>query len=269
MGRREVKNTGPNITFLDIETAPLVVYTWGIWEQNVGINQIIKPWSLMSVAWMVEGGSMRYQDNRHADDPRDDRELLITLWDVLDAADVVVTQNGIHFDIRRINARFIELGMSPPSSFRQVDTKVEAKKVAAFVSNKLEWLAKAIAGSEKQKHKNFPGFELWSEALNGNVKAWKEMEKYNRQDVVALRAVYLKLRPWMKNHPNHGQYREDEDGLQTCPKCGTVDRMQARGYSYTAAGKYQRYVCTACGGWSRAGKNLLTKPKRATLLKGD
>lgn len=265
----KVKNKNierPVITYLDIETSPLMVYTWGLWDQNVGLNQIIKPWGLMSVAWMFEGGSMRYADNRDAKDPRDDRELLVLLWDVLDGTDILVTQNGIHFDARRINARFIELGMKPPSSYRHVDTKVEAKKVAAFVSNKLEWLAKAVAGTTKEKHKNFPGFELWTEALGGNLKAWKEMEKYNKQDVRALRAVYLKLRPWMKGHPNRGQYSSEE--LPICTKCGS-DQMHARGYAFTAAGKYQRYNCRDCGGWSRGAKNLLTPAKRKVLLRGD
>ena len=208
---------------------------------------------------------MRYLDNRNAKNPRDDRELLIALWDVLDATDVLVTQNGIHFDLRRINARFIELGMKPPSPVRHVDTKVEAKKVAAFVSNKLEWLAKAIAGTSKQKHKNFPGFELWAEALKGNQKAWAEMEKYNKQDVRALRAVYLKLRPWMKSHPNHAQYTEED--LPTCPKCGS-DQLSSRGYAYTAVGKYHRYVCGSCGGWSRGGTNQMAKPARKALQRG-
>ena len=32
---------------LDIETTPMQVYTWGLWDQNIGINQIIKPTEMM------------------------------------------------------------------------------------------------------------------------------------------------------------------------------------------------------------------------------
>jgi hypothetical protein len=31
---------GPKIATLDIETCPLESYTWGLWKQNVGLNQI-------------------------------------------------------------------------------------------------------------------------------------------------------------------------------------------------------------------------------------
>ena len=30
------------ILSLDIETAPAKVYCWGLWDQNIGINQIVE-----------------------------------------------------------------------------------------------------------------------------------------------------------------------------------------------------------------------------------
>jgi hypothetical protein len=261
------KVNGPRIVYLDIETAPIVSYTWGIWDQNVGLNQIIEPWTILSCAWMFEGGKMEYADTRAAKGgPRDDLGLIIQIHNMLSEADICVTQNGIHFDIRRLQARFAELGLPPIPGLRHVDTKVEAKKVFAFVSNKLEWLAEAVGGTKKEKHKKFPGFDLWAEVLKGNVEAWNEMEKYNKQDVKALRKVYLAIRPWMKNHPNAGQYRTDD--LRVCPKCGSK-HLNARGYSFTTAGKYQRFQCQGCYGWSRGSENLLSPAKRKTLLKGD
>ena len=38
-----MKKTRPRILMIDIETAPIQAYVWGIWDQNVGINQIIEP----------------------------------------------------------------------------------------------------------------------------------------------------------------------------------------------------------------------------------
>jgi len=35
------------ILMLDIETTPMQVYTWGLWDQNIGINQIIKPTEML------------------------------------------------------------------------------------------------------------------------------------------------------------------------------------------------------------------------------
>lgn len=255
------------VVYLDIETAPLEVYSWGLWDVNVAINQIKTEPTLMSAAWMFEGDrSVSYVDNRDAANTRDDRSVITALHAVLDEADVVVTQNGVKFDVRRINARFVMLGFPPPSSFRHVDTKIVAKQVFAFTSNRLEWMAEHVAGSVKLKHKDFPGFELWLEALKGNIKAWNAMRKYNMQDVRATRALYLKMRPWMKNHPNMGQFVDEE--LQVCPKCAS-DQLQARGFAYTSAGKYQRYQCQACAGWSRATGNLLSKKHRKNLVRGD
>lgn len=257
------------IVYLDIETAPLEVYAWGLWDVNVAVNQIKTESSILSMAWLWEGEKyVYYSDTRDAKDgPRNDRVLVAKLWHVLDEADIVVTQNGKKFDVKRLNARFIAYGLTPPSSFRHIDTKEVAKQVFAFTSNRLEWLAKHIAGSHKMKHGKFPGFELWKEIVEkNNPAAWAEMEKYNRQDVKALRALYLKLRPWIKNHPNMGQYSKGD--LTICPKCGS-SHLQARGFTYTITGKYQRLQCQACGGWARCNTNLLTSTKRKALIKGD
>jgi hypothetical protein len=31
--------TGPKVLIYDIETAPIVAHVWGLWENNVGLNQ--------------------------------------------------------------------------------------------------------------------------------------------------------------------------------------------------------------------------------------
>lgn len=37
-----MKKNGPKILLLDIETSPLLSYTWGIWQQDVPLNMIEK-----------------------------------------------------------------------------------------------------------------------------------------------------------------------------------------------------------------------------------
>ncbi len=256
----------PVVAFLDIETAPLEVACWGLWEQNIGLEMVGEEWSILSVAWQYEGGKMNYADTRDQKNVRDDRVLLTIVWDLLNEVDILVAQNGNSFDIKKLNARFIMNGFPPPSPYRSIDTKLVAKSVAAFTSNKLEWMAEHVAGTTKLKHHDFPGFTLWKEVLKGNPKAWATMEKYNRQDVKALRELYLKLRPWVKNHPNVTGF--DTSELTACPRCGST-KLKPRGYSYTNLGKYQRYVCGGCGGWSKAGTNLLPKTKRQAMLRSE
>lgn len=257
------------IVTLDIETAPITAYVWGLFKQFVGLEQIIHDWSILSVTWKWLGDTkIHYVDTYEggkAKDIRDDSKLLLKLWEVLDEADIVVTQNGIQFDIKKINARFIEAGMSPPSPFRQVDTKVEAVKVARFTSNKLAWLAKVVNGSAKDKHAEFPGFELWAECLKRNPKAWAAMKKYNPIDVIETEALYLRLRPWIVGHPNVGNFLSLDE--PTCPKCGS-ENVQQRGWARTQTGLYKRMKCmdSCCGGWSRTRYTENTIAERKALL---
>ena len=87
--------------------------------------------------------------------------------------------------------------MQPPSNFKQIDTLKLARKHFALTSNKLAYMTdKLCTKYKKLTHHKFEGFELWKECLDGNLKAWKEMEKYNKHDVLALEELYTKLIPW-------------------------------------------------------------------------
>ena len=245
---------------LDIETAPLEVYSWGLWKQNIGLDQIQNEWSLLSYAVKrLDKKEIRYSDNREAEDPRDDYALLADLWSILNEADIVIAQNGKQFDLKRINARFAMLNFSPPSPVRVIDTVLEARKKFGFTSNKLEWLSTHLTCEKKSKHKRFPGFSLWAECLKGNKAAWDEMKRYNIADVKATEELYLKLRPWIDRHPNVAL------GVEACPRCGSED-LQFRGTVATQSGVYQRIRCSECRGWSRQKQNQLSKTERKVTL---
>lgn len=249
------------ILILDIETAPNLAYVWKIWKENVGLNQLREIGGILSFAakWLGEDLTW-YADVRMKGGERAVLDLLLLL---LNRADIVVAHNAKKFDIPTINARAIQYGMLPPSPYKVVDTYQVVKKEFRFISNKLEYVAKALKCKEKLAHKEFPGFELWSECLAGNKKAWEELQKYNVQDVVTLEEVYLKLRPWIKNHPNVGVHLEKDNAC--CPKCGS-DHVHFRGYATTSVGKYRRFVCLDCGGWARTRYNEYPKEPRKNLL---
>lgn len=260
-----MKKRGPNVLFLDIETAPILGYVWSLWEQNVAINQIKHDWFILSWAAKWQGSkAMLYSDQRNSKDIEDDRKLIKPLWKLLDQADIIVTQNGKKFDAKKINARFIMNGMKPPSNYRHIDTLVLAKKYFAFTSNKLEYMTEKLCVKYKKlKHAKFQGFELWKECLAGNAAAWREMEKYNKNDVLALEELYDKLAPW-DTSVSFNVYHGHEHF--TC-QCGHPAFIRY-GYRYTNAGKYQRYKCKRCGAMYHRKENKLTKPKRESLLKG-
>lgn len=251
---------------LDIETSPIEAYVWALWDQNVGLDFIKTEWTILSYAakWVGKGPVIYQDTSGHGPDRvRDDKKLVGEIHTLLDEADIVVAQNGQRFDIKKINARLIQHGLGPYSPIRIIDTMLVAKKHFGFTSNKLEWMSKYLTDSPKEKHKKFPGFELWLECLKDNPAAWAEMKKYNKRDVVATEKLYLRQRPWIANHPNAGVYTTSE--LPTCPKCGN-STMIRRGTAATQQGRYQRYQCTNCGGWSRGKQMLMPLPKRKSLL---
>ena len=90
------------------------------------------------------------------------------------------------------------------------------------------------------------------------------MEKYNQGDVFLLEEVYIKLRPWVKSHPNIGVYMEAEE--KVCAICGS-DKLVHDGYHVTNTGKYPAYRCAECGSThTRDRKSVfsLTKKKLVT-----
>jgi hypothetical protein len=257
----------PKVLVYDIETAPIQAYVWGTWQQDVALNQIKSDWHVLSWAakWLGSPASqVMYMDQRREKNVEDDRRILAGLWKLLDAADIVVTQNGKKFDSKKVNARFAMHGMAPPSPYRHIDTHQLAKRHFAFTSNRLEYLSEKLCTKYKKlKHKAFGGFELWRQCLAGNMKAWREMEKYNKHDVFATEELYTKLAPWGTGI-NFGVYSEDV--APTC-NCGSRNFCK-RGYAHTAAGRYQIYQCRDCNSWVRGTENLLSKEKRAVLRRG-
>src|ERR1700676_4487680 len=123
----------PKILLLDIETIPILAYVWGLWENNVGLSQIERDWSILSwSAKWLDSNKIMYQDQRNVKDISNDKKLLQGIWNLIDQADILITQNGKSFDIKKLNARFIMNGMKPPSGFKHIDTKRLANKYFAF-----------------------------------------------------------------------------------------------------------------------------------------
>lgn len=233
------------VLILDIETSPITAYVWGLRDQNISLNQIVKDWQIMAFCakWLGDKHYI-YRDTR----TWTERVILTTLWELLNEADIVITQNGERFDIPRINARFIEYGMQPPSPVKHLDTYRIAKKVADFTSHKLEYMTdKLCVKYKKLSHKKFPGMNLWTECLKGNMKAWNEMKEYNIHDVLSTEELYNKLKAWtpqsMPNVYNNG----------VCGVCGSKN-VQKRGCTVKAKFVYQRLHCQHCGKWSIGGK---------------
>lgn len=230
------------ILFLDIETIPNKVYTWGLWNQNVSILNIIEPGRIICWSAKWEDG----QDIVFASEWNDGRKkMLKKLHKLLDEADFVVHFNGYTFDIPWINAEFVVVKLLPPSPYKQIDLLKTITKAFRFPSNKLDYVCPALGIGAKVKT---PGFQLWLDCMAKKPEAFATMEKYNRYDVVLTEKLYKRIQPWIAYHP-HRALTEF-----ACPACGG-HHLQRRGSYLAKTRTYQRYVCKDCGSWSRATKS--------------
>lgn len=254
----------PKILILDIETAPLTVYTWGLYDQNVGLNQIKNDWYILSWAakWLGKEKVM-YMDNSKAVEVSNDVRLVKGLAALLDEADIIITQNGEAFDIKKLNARAVINGLPPIKPCKSTDILKEGRKVFKFTSHKLEYVSSVLNTKYKKlKHEEYPGFELWKAILSGDKHAWTVMKKYCIHDVLSTEEAYTKIQGWIKTQ-NLAAYVDD--AVMRC-HCGS-DNVVKQGYAHTEAGKYQIYQCRSCGKWPRSPVNLLSVTKKKNSLR--
>lgn len=235
----------PKILLYDLETTPNLSFTWGKYEQDVIAFQ--EEWKLLSFAAKWLDGKVFVKGT----DEYSEKQLVKELWNLFNEADIIIAHNGNKFDKRKANAKFIQFGFNPPEPYKTIDTLLIARKHFAFNSNKLNDLGILLEIGEKVKH---TGFDLWLGCMKNDPKSWALMKKYNKQDVLLLERVYLKLRPWIDNHPNLSVLTDLPNG---CPNCASPN-LQRRGFGITRTGKYQRYQCLDCGGWSQGLNKKVT-----------
>lgn len=245
----------PKILLIDIETAPNVIYAWGRYEQNA--VDMVEDWYMMSFSakWLDQKKVVTYalpDFARYKKDKKDDYSLVQQARDLLDEADIVIGHNGDEFDIKKMNTRMLIHGIKQPSPYKSVDTKKLARRSFRFDSNKLDELGRQLGLGRKIDN---GGFDLWKRCMAGELTAWKEMKKYNEQDVYLLEKIYLTLRSWSSTGPNLNVYMGT---THNCPKCG-VDDLKRRGVAYTKTQKYQRFQCGSCHGWSSGDREPIPK----------
>lgn len=242
-----------NILLLDIETAPHLVAAWGLFDQQIPIDRLLKPGYTLCWAAKWHGDKEVMFDSILSGK----RRMIRRIHKLLGEADAVCHYNGTKFDIPTLNAAFLKEGLTPPAPYKQIDMLMVARRQFRLASNKLDFVAQHLGLGAKTAHK---GFDLWLECMAKKRDAWATMEEYNKNDVVLLERVYERLLPWIKNHPNRSVY----DGHPCCPNCGS-ERSQARGYAVQRTQRYQRFQCLDCGTWYRKPKAEKSVDKRVAV----
>lgn len=245
----ERAETAPKVLLYDVECSPMLGMTWGPrWESN--LIEVLEEKMIISFAWKWLGESQvrclalpdfkLYSRNR-----RDNRALIKRLHQLISSADVVIAHNVDNFDDKMANTDFIINGFEPSPPHKTVDTLKVARRKFKFSSNRLGDLGTLLRLGKKVKH---PGWEMWKGCLEGDPKSWANMKLYNLGDVVLLEKIYLKMRPWMVDHP----VMMVRDGDFGCPTC-LSKRYQARGTSLFSGGYRHRFRClnAECKRWFR------------------
>lgn len=242
---------------LDIETAPNICYTWGLFNQNVSLDQIVKSGHTLCWAAKWRGSNKTMFKSVYHDS---EEEMINTIHSLLDEADVIVHYNGRKFDIPILNKEFVKNGLVPPSTYQQVDLLETARRNFRFTSNKLDYVSQFLGLEAKLEHK---GMRLWVGCLDGDKASWETMKSYNIQDVKLLQKLYDRLLPWINNHPNLALYTDSEEPV--CTNCGSVHVIK-NGIEPLKTQSYQRYKCKDCGTNIRGRSTILSISKRKAIL---
>lgn len=239
--------------FIDIETAPAKVYTFGYFKTFISHQAIIEPQRILCVSYRWYDDTKTSFISEWGDG---DEGMHKKLYALLDEADVVVAYNGNRFDIPWIEGELILHGLGRPSPFAQIDLFVTWKQHSRTGINKLDYVAQRLLEGEGKLHHE--GFDLWIKVLDGDVGARRRMRRYCIQDTTLMPRIYDILRPYIRNHPNMfldenptAGYEEDDDLIHRCLVCGSTS-VYPRGWAFTSIGRQRRYYCPDCGKWMKS-----------------
>lgn len=227
--------------FFDIETSPMITYTWRIGNKvSLSPDQILEEWRIITVCYKWEG---QEEVNYFTwDENLSDKQLLIDFIKVANTADELIGHNGDRFDITGLRTRciFHRIPMFP--KYRSLDTYKKAKGNFRFSSNKLDYIAKFLGVGAKMKHE---GFAMWDKCMKGDKVALQNMVMYCQRDVVVLEDVYQAMKHYIKPETHAGVLQELPK--YSCPICAHEEISLLR-TDVTEKGTISRVVeCDRCG----------------------
>lgn len=232
------------VAFFDIENAPSLGYYYDPWKEG-NIVATLRPWFMLSFAWQELGSKTVHckalcDYPNYKNDRENDGQLVKDLWKLFDSFDILIAHNGDRFDKRKANARFLGLGLPPPSPYKTIDTLKIARRVFMLESNKLGSLGEFLGLGDKLPT---TGWDTWRGCIEGDAKSWALMKRYNKHDVALLSQIYDKLKAWAPTHPDLRA-----PGDEGCPTCASTD-VQHRGFNRAKTRVTQRMHCQNCGSW--------------------
>lgn len=237
--------SAPKVLIYDIENMPGLASVWGVGQQYVSISQLQRRVRVCSVAWQFIGDD---EVQFAAEWERGGRKrMLKRIHAAMDQADICIGFNSEGFDDKHLRREFVEAGMPPPSPYSSIDLLKAARKAFKFESNKLAFLVEELHVGSKRRE----DMELWNRLEEGDRAARAEMRLYNMQDVRITADLYQRLKGWISGGPNLSAFSD----RPVCPKCGSEGLVRRGFYTSKAGGRFAKFSCKLCGGWSRGTKS--------------
>ena len=239
---RESGETALKVLLFDVECFPNEGWTWGKWEQNV--IEFKKVRMICSIAWQWypsrETFVLALPDiPGYNPDKWTNVGLMQAFHKEIEKADVLIAHNLDKFDNKRVKTDMLKAGLKPLPKHKLLDTLKVLRSNFDFNSNGLAPVCEELGIGSKVKH---PGFPMWKGCMNGDMKSWRQMKRYNIGDVNRLlRPLYERVRPWMTNHPNMNA-RAGIDPKGHCPTCRS-GKLRRNGSNANRWGTTLRWRC--------------------------
>jgi hypothetical protein len=190
------------------------------------------------------------------------RSMVKQMWDLLNAADVVITFNGDRADIPWMNEEFRYAGLHRPMPFKSLDLYKQSKAARNLPYRSLRYWGQEFGHSNKLEHE---GPDLWDLCEAGDPEGWAQMRAYNEQDVRVTEDMWLDELPWLDGRVHMGMLISDGESMR-CPNCGSNDLTSQEKPARAYTREYQAFRCNACGSPLRTnfliGKPQHTRPVR-------
>jgi len=240
-----LNGTNQKCLLVDFETSPNIGLSWGgKWEVN--IIDFIEEGRIISLAYKWFGQkkvsciTIEQFGYNH-------KKFITEVHKLFNEADIIMAHNGDQFDIKMANREFIKEGFMPPAPYKTIDTLKIARSKFKFTSNKLDDLGEFLGVGRKIKVDK----DVWKGCMAHDQDAWRKMAKYNKQDVVLLENVYLKLRAWHTSHPTLAFISGT-----VCKICGSQN-VVSQGEKKMKKYKRKQYQCRECGSWFCGDEKIL------------
>lgn len=177
-------------------------------------------------------------------DHLDDSRVIKEFQKVLKQADAVLGHNIKNYDNKHVMSRILLNGAEPMILPHPIDTLLLSRKNFNLTSHKLDELARVLG---LKVRKSPMSRKDWDDCFDGDLKAFKKMAKYCKQDIDLTEAVYNALYPYVQGHPNiariMGATAAQAKGI--CPKCASKENVK-QGTRGTTTGIKQLRKCKNC-----------------------